>query len=122
MNPKFLFVLLSILGLGESLSECTKVCNFQSICWLGNALRCTQCGDDGVCKEGVEEKNVECKADQLSCFISLTTLEDGKIVDTKGCLDQGSPQVTEMRGCIHISGPDNVSVFTTYSAAINNLY
>lgn len=51
---------------------------------------------------------MECEADQLSCFISLTT-KDGKLVDTKGCLDEGAPQVTEMRGCIHISGPDGIN-------------
>jgi len=79
-----------------------------SILTLGNALRCTTCGDDGVCKPGVEEKNVECKADQLSCFISLTKLENGSFVDVKGCLDQGAPQVTELRGCVHITGKENL--------------
>ena len=71
-------------------------------------MRCTTCGEDGICSDGVTEKNVECEADQLSCFISLTT-KDGKLVDTKGCLDEGAPQVTEMRGCIHISGPDGIN-------------
>ena len=81
----------------------------QQLWLLGNALRCTTCGDDGVCKPGVEEKNVECKADQLSCFISLTKLENGSFVDVKGCLDQGAPQTTELRGCVHITGKENVS-------------
>ena len=72
----------------------------------GNALKCTQCGDDNICKPGVDEKQVDCKEGVQNCFISLMKHE-GKLVDVKGCLDQGGPG-PHMRGCIHISGEDGV--------------
>ena len=69
----------------------------------GHALRCTTCGDDGVCKPNSEVKVQECKPGTKNCFISLGSDGNGSFVDVKGCADNTGNEFG-LRGCLHISG------------------
>ena len=66
-------------------------------------MRCTTCGDDGVCKPNSEVKVQECKPGTKNCFISLGSDGNGSFVDVKGCADNTGNEFG-LRGCLHISG------------------
>ena len=74
---------------------------------IGNALTCTTCGDDGVCKDGAEVKPQICEAGIKNCFISLGSDGNGNFVDVKGCAKNTGNDFA-MRGCVHIT--ENVGI------------
>lgn len=65
-------------------------------------MKCTTCGDDGVCKDGAEVKVQTCTEGAKNCFISLGKDDNGNFVDVKGCAEN-TGNAFQMRGCIHIS-------------------
>lgn len=64
----------------------------------GLALQCMKCGEDGVCKPGVESKSAQCLSDEKSCGLAMVIF-NGTIVEWKDCFMPKFPAVT---GCVDI--------------------
>ena len=62
----------------------------------GAAIKCKQCGDDGVCKEGVEETVVTCTNDSHVCQLMSSRVEVNPVI-TKSCFQSGPYKYV---GCI----------------------
>ena len=68
--------------------------------WLVNGLSCITCGDDGVCKDGVEQKSKQCEDDTTGCMIAIEKIGD-MYYDVKDCFK--TTNNLQIRGCVQIT-------------------
>lgn len=71
-------------------------------------MNCTKCGDDGICRDGVEEKSISCQEHELSCMYSLF-VEEAARIPVKNCFPGFTSNTSgvvgheKFQGCIKIT-------------------